>query len=65
MDGGIMTPKIQWKKQTDIDAEKEKQAKRQTEKDKLKKKSWQNMSSKEKDEVLRLVAIQLGMIDDK
>ena len=57
--------KVKWKKQTDIDAEKDKQVKRQSEKDKLKKKSWQNMSSKEKDEVLRLVAIQLGMIDDK
>ena len=57
--------KVKWKKQTDIDAEKDKEQKRQTEKEKLKKKSWQNMSSKEKDEVLRLVAIQLGMIDDK
>ena len=56
--------KIRWKKQTDIDAEKDKQVKRQSEKDKLKKKSWQTMSSKDKDELLRLMAIQLGMIDE-
>ena len=59
-----MMPKIQWKNQTDIDAEKEKQAKRQTEKEKLKKKSWQNMSGKDKDDLLRLMAIQLGMVDE-
>lgn len=56
--------KVKWKKQTDIDAEKDKQVKRQSEKDKLKKKSWQTMSGKDKDELLRLMAIQLGMIDE-
>lgn len=57
-------PKIQWKTQTDIDAEKAKQEKRQTEKENLKKKSWQNMSGKDKDDILRLMAIQLGMVDE-
>jgi len=57
-------PKIQWKTKNDIDAEKEKQEKRQTEKINLQKKSWQNMSGKDKDDLLRLMAIQLGMIDE-
>lgn len=56
--------KVKWKKQTDIDAEKDKEQKRQTEKEKLKKKSWQNMSGKDKDDLLRLMAVQLGMIDE-
>lgn len=59
-----MMPKIQWKTKNDIDAEKEKQEKRQTEKINLQKKSWQNMSGKDKDDLLRLMAIQLGMIDE-
>ena len=57
--------KIKWKNQSDIDTEKAKEQKRQVEKEKIKKKSWQTMSGKDKDELLRLMAIQLGMIDDK
>lgn len=57
--------KVKWKNQSDIDVMKAKEQKRKVDKDQLKKKSWENMSSKDKDELLRLVAIDLGMIDDK
>lgn len=58
-------PKIKWKSQKDIDAEKAKQEKRQAEKAKFKNKKWQTMSGKDKDELLRNIATQLGLVDEE
>jgi len=58
-------PKIKWESQKDIDAEKAKQEKRQAEKEMLKDKEWQTMSGKDKDKILYLAALQLGLIDDQ
>lgn len=57
--------KIKWKSQKDIYAEKVKNEKRQKQKEKFKNKKWQTMSGKDKDELLKQMAIQLGIFDDE
>lgn len=54
--------KIQWKKQTEIDAEQKAQEEVKEVKDKLKAKPFKNLNTREKDLLLELMARQLGYI---
>ena len=50
------------RKKADIDAELNKIKEEESKMDEFKKKSFGNMSTKEKDELLELIAIKLGII---
>jgi hypothetical protein len=54
--------KIKWKSKADIEAEKAKQEKVKAEKEKYKGKKFTTLSTKEKDELLELLAKEHGLI---
>lgn len=54
--------KIKWKNKTDIDAEKTSQEQRKTEKEQFKNTDFKNLSTKEKDKLLEILAKEAGLI---
>lgn len=54
--------KIKWKNKADIEQEKIEREQVKTEKEKHKGKEFKNLSTKEKDEILEKMAIELGYL---
>ena len=54
--------KIKWKKKTDIEQEKLEQVQKKANKEKYKGKKFTSLSTKEKDELLEILAKQAGLL---